>query len=169
DWANKTTGTSSNFWGRALGWYAMALVDVLDFMPADHASRPEIIATLNKVMQGVVRHQDPESGLWYQVLDQGGREGNYLEATASTMFTYTLAKAINRGYLSRDYVQPLLKGYSGLVSRLIKTERDGKVTLTQCCSVAGLGYGRDGSYAYYLREPVVNNDLKDVGPFILAG
>jgi unsaturated rhamnogalacturonyl hydrolase len=168
DWANKTTGTSPNFWGRALGWYAMAVVDTLDFIPADHPARPEIIATLKKVCDGIVKWQDPTTGLWWQVLDQGGREGNYLEATASAMFVYTMAKSVNRGYLSQDLLPAINKGYSGIVTRLIKREGD-RITLTQCCSVAGLGYGRDGSYAYYLREPIVDNDLKGVGPFILAG
>ncbi|HYG22195.1 MAG TPA: glycoside hydrolase family 88 protein [Verrucomicrobiae bacterium] len=170
DWASKTTGTSSNFWGRGLGWFSMALVDVLDFLPQEHPGRADILKSLKLVADGIVRHQDPASGLWWQVMDQGGREGNYLEATAATMFTYTLAKAINEGYLPRDpYLQPLLKGYSGLIERLLKVEANGKVSLTQCCSVAGLGYGRDGSYAYYLREPIVNNDLKGVGPLILGG
>ncbi len=169
DWANKKTGTSPNFWGRALGWYSMALVDVLDFLPANHPARGEIIATLKKVCDGVVKYQDPNSGLWYQVLDQGKREGNYLEATASCMFVYTMAKGMNRGYLSRDYMPATLKGYEGIVAKLIKADDKGQVNLIQCCSVAGLGYGRDGSYAYYLKEPVVRNDLKGVGPFILAG
>jgi unsaturated rhamnogalacturonyl hydrolase len=169
DWANKTTGTSPNFWGRAIGWYAMGMVDVLDFFPADHPARPEIIALLKRLCDGVVRHQDPASGLWYQVVDQGTRQGNYLEATASSMFVYAMAKAVNRGTLSRDYVPAALKGYKGIVERLVKTDEKGRISLTQCCSVAGLGYGRDGSYAYYLKEPVVENDLKGVGPFILAG
>jgi unsaturated rhamnogalacturonyl hydrolase len=169
DWANKTTGTSPNFWGRALGWYGMAMVDVLDFLPADHPARGQIIATLKKFCEGIVKYQDPNSGLWYQVVDQGKRQGNYLEATASCMFVYTMAKAMNHGYLSRDYVPATLKGYRGIVEKLLKTDDQGRVNLTQCCSVAGLGYGRDGSYAYYLKEPVVQNDLKGVGPFILAG
>jgi unsaturated rhamnogalacturonyl hydrolase len=168
DWADKTTGTSSSFWGRAVGWYAMALVDTLDFIPAHHPSRPEIIATLRKVCDGIVRWQDPATGLWWQVLDQGGRAGNYLEATASAMFVYTMAKGVNRGYLPPEYRPAILKGYSGIIQKLIKTDGE-KVSLTQCCSVAGLGYGRDGSYQYYLREPIVENDLKGVGPFILAG
>ena len=169
DWANPTTGTSSNFWGRAMGWYGMAMVDVLDYFPADHPARPEIIAMLRKLCDGIVKYQDPDSGLWYQVVDQGGRKGNYLEATASSMFVYTMAKGVNHGYLPRDFVPAILKGYSGIVNRLIKVNDQGKVSLTQCCSVAGLGYGRDGSYAYYIKEPVVENDLKGVGPFILAG
>jgi unsaturated rhamnogalacturonyl hydrolase len=169
EWADPITGTSANFWGRGVGWLSMACVDVLDFLPADHPARPEIIAILQKIADGAVKHQDPESGLWWQVLDQGSREGNYLEATASSMFVYSMAKAVNNGYLSRDYVPSILKGYRGLIDHLIKIDDKGLVSLTQCCSVAGLGYGRDGSYEYYLREPVVDNDLKGVGPFILAG
>jgi len=169
DWAIKSTGTSSNFWGRGLGWFAMAQVDVLDFLPKNHPGRADIIALIKKTSDGIVKHQDKASGLWWQVLDQGGREGNYLEATASAMFVYSMAKAVNNGYLSRDYIPAILKGYDGIINKLIKTDGAGRISLTRCCSVAGLGYGRDGSYAYYLREPVVDNDLKGVGPFILAG
>jgi unsaturated rhamnogalacturonyl hydrolase len=168
-WADKTTGASSNFWGRAIGWYGMALVDVLDCFPRNHPARPEIIATLQKLCAGVVKYQDPQSGLWCQVVDQGGRLDNYFEATASAMFVYTLAKGVNQGYLPRDYVPAALKGYRGIVEKLIRVDATNQVSLTQCCQVAGLGYGRDGSYAYYLKEPVVENDLKGVGPFILAG
>jgi unsaturated rhamnogalacturonyl hydrolase len=169
EWANPVTGTSSNFWGRGLGWFSMALVDVLDFFPEQHAARAELVRMLNQVCAGVVRHQDPSSHLWWQVLDQGGRAGNYLEATASSMFVYTLAKGVNRGYLPRHYAEPARQGYAALVDRFLRFDADGRVSLTACCLVAGLGYGRDGSYAYYLREPVVDNDLKGVGPFILAG
>jgi unsaturated rhamnogalacturonyl hydrolase len=167
-WVNPATGTSSNFWGRGLGWFAMAQVDVLDFLPKNHPGRADIIALIKKTSDGIVKHQNAASGLWWQVLDQGGKEGNYLEATASTMFVYSMAKAVNNGYLSRDYLPAILKGYNGIVTKLIRTDGS-KVYLTQCCSVAGLGYGRDGSYAYYLKEPIVENDLKGVGPFILAG
>jgi unsaturated rhamnogalacturonyl hydrolase len=168
-WADKTTGASSNFWGRAIGWYAMALVDVLDNFPKDHPARPEIITTLKKLCDGLVKHQDPAGGLWWQVVDQGGRPGNYLEASASSMFVYAMAKGVNHGYLSRDYVPAIIKGYKGIVDKLVKTNADGSVSLTRCCSVAGLGSGRDGSFTYYIKEPIVDNDLKGVGPFILAG
>jgi unsaturated rhamnogalacturonyl hydrolase len=168
-WADKITGTSSSFWGRAIGWYGMALVDVLDYFPKDHPARPQIIATLQQLCAGVVKEQDPKSGLWYQVIDQGGHKGNYLEATASSMFVYTLAKAINQHYVSRDYAPAIWKGYRGIIDNLVKVDDKGQISLTQCCSVAGLGSGRDGSYEYYLKEPVVDNDLKGIGPFILAG
>ncbi|MGA2242914.1 MAG: glycoside hydrolase family 88 protein [Verrucomicrobiota bacterium] len=174
-WAIKATGTSSNFWGRAIGWYAMALVDVLDYFPASHPARPEIIATFQKLCSGVVKYQDPKTGLWYQVLDQGDRKGNYLEATASGMFVYAMAKGVNHGYLPRSYVPVIEKGYRGIIENLVKNDGDGKWSLTQCCSVAGLGgtpgngHARDGSFDYYVSEPIVSNDLKGVGPFILAG
>ena len=124
---------------------------------------------LRKLCAGVVKYQDADSGLWYQVVDQTARKGNYLEATASCMFVYTMAKGVNRGYLPRDYVPAILKGYTGIIERLVKVDQKGQVSLTQCCSVAGLGYGRDGSFEYYIKEPVVDNDLKGIGPFILAG
>jgi unsaturated rhamnogalacturonyl hydrolase len=116
-----------------------------------------------------VKYQDPESGLWYQVVDQGARPGNYHEATASSMFVFVLAKSVNRGYVPRDLESAVRRGYRGIVARLIQDDKQGRISLSQCCSVAGLGYGRDGSYDYYLREPRVDNDLKGVGPFILCG
>jgi unsaturated rhamnogalacturonyl hydrolase len=169
EWADKTTGRSANFWGRAVGWWIMAQVDVLDFLPENHPGRQEIISLIKKTSDGIVKHQDPASGLWWQVLDQGGRERNYLEATTSAMFVYSMAKAVNKGYLADDYLPAILKGYNGIIREFIKTDDSGRISLTRCCSVAGLGYGRDGSYDYYLREPIVDNDLKGVGPFILAG
>jgi unsaturated rhamnogalacturonyl hydrolase len=175
-WANKQTGTSPHFWGRAIGWYAMALVDVLDYVPASHPEVDQIVVILRRVADGILRYQDPKTGLWWQIVDQGGRQGNYLEATASSMFVYTLAKAVNQGYLPRDRYLPVIRrGYEGIVRDLVKTGADGRIDLTQCCSVAGLGYTnsagrpRDGTFDYYVSEPIVNNDLKGVGPFILAG
>jgi len=103
------------------------------------------------------------------VVDQGGRPGNYLEASASCMFVYAMAKGVNQGYLSRDYTPSILKGYNEIIRKFIKTNADKSVTLTQCCSVAGLGGGRDGTFAYYIKEPIVENDLKGIGPFILDG
>ena len=174
-WANPATGCSSNFWGRAEGWYAMALVDVLDYFPTNHPARPQILAAFQKTCAGIVKWQDPQTGLWWQVMDQGDRKGNYLEATASSMFIYALAKGVNRGYLPRSDAVAAEKGYDGIVKNLIKEDGGGKWSLTQCCSVAGLGVAsaagrpRDGSFDYYVSEPVVKNDLKGVGPFILAG
>ena len=174
-WANPVTGCSSNFWGRGEGWYAMALVDVLDDFPTNHPARAQIIATLQKTAAGIVRWQDAKSGLWWQVLDQGDRQGNYLEATASAMFVYSLAKSVNHGYLSHEFVPAIEQGYAGIINHLIKPDGENRWALTQCCSVAGLGgspsngHYRSGSFDYYVGEPIVSNDLKGVGPFILAG
>lgn len=175
-WANKQTGLSPNFWGRALGWYAMGIVDTLDFLPAGHPQRGAIIELLTRLAAGVARWQDAKTGLWWQVLDQGSREGNYLEATASCQFVCALAKAVNHGYLPRaQYLPVITRGYEGILRQLITVDANGRLNLIQCCSVAGLGGSpsngrpRDGSFEYYISERVVSNDLKGVGPFILAG
>jgi unsaturated rhamnogalacturonyl hydrolase len=174
-WASPVTGCSSNFWGRAICWYAMALVDTLDFFPTNHPVRAELISTFQKLSGAVIRYQDPATGLWWQVMDQGKREGNYLEATDSAMFVYALAKGINEKYLTHEYADPISKGYQGMIENFVKTSADGQVSLTHCCQVAGLGFTsnggrpRDGSFDYYVSEPIVENDLKGIGPFILAG
>lgn len=170
NWANPETGTSPNFWGRSVGWFAMALVDVLDHFPEDHSDREMIIAVLNKVASGIQKHQDEKSGVWYQVLDQGDREGNYLEATASTMFVYVLYKAIRKGYIPDTYLQTADKGYQGILDEFIRENSDGTISLMRCCAVAGLGgkRQRDGSFEYYVNEKIRPNDPKGVGPFIWA-
>lgn len=169
-WANPETGCSPNFWGRAEGWYAMALVDVLDYLPLAHAGRPKILGILNQVVAGIKKYQDPQTGLWYQVIDQGKRKDNYLEATGSSMFAYTLLKAIRKGYISNEYKAVAEKAYNGILEKLIKNNNDGTISLTKCCAVAGLGGNpyRDGSYNYYIHEKVRDNDPKGVGPFIMA-
>ncbi len=175
-WANKETGDSPSFWGRAEGWYAMAIVDCLDYLPPTQSDVEAINEILRRLADGIVRWQDPETGLWWQVLDQGGREGNYREATASCMFVYALAKGINRGYLSREkYLPAVKKGYAGIVREFVRRGEDGRLNLIRCCSVAGLGFtsskgrARDGTFEYYISEPIVENDLKGIPAFILAG
>lgn len=169
-WADKETGTSPNFWSRAMGWYGMAMVDVLDYLPEDHKGREKIIMYLNQFAEAVTKYQDKESGLWYQVLDQGDREGNYLEASGTSMFTYTFAKAAKKGYLSDEYMQVAEKAYEGILNNLISIEDNGVVNLNQVCAVAGLGGDpyRDASYEYYINEEIRSNDPKGTGPFILA-
>jgi len=169
-WADPETGCSPNFWGRAMGWYAMALVDVLDYMPLDHPNRPKLIEILNQVAGGIKKYQDLKTGLWYQVLDQGNRKGNYLEATGSSMFTYALLKATRKGYIRKDYKAVAIKAYNGILKNFIQDNGDGTISLTKCCSVAGLGGTpyRDGTFEYYVKEPVRADDAKGVGPFIMA-
>lgn len=168
-WADPKTGLSTNYWGRSIGWYAMALVDVLDFLPQDHPKRGEIIAIARKLAKGIARYQTQE-GVWYQVVDQGTREGNYHEASASSMFTYFLLKGVTKGYLDQEDLKNGLKAYEGLISEFVVENADGSVSLTKICGVAGLGGNpyRDGSYEYYIGEVIRDNDPKGVGPFILA-
>lgn len=168
-WSNKETGNSPNFWSRALGWYVMALVDVLDYMPKDHPKQKELVKYLNNASAALAKYQD-KSGLWYQVTDKGGKEGNYLEASGSSMFAYAFAKGANKGYLPASYKKLANKAFDGLTKKLIKTDADGGITLTQACQVAGLGGTpyRDGSYEYYVNEKKKDNDPKATGPFILA-
>lgn len=170
EWSNPETGQSPHAWGRAMGWFAMALVDVLEFLPADHPQRPEILAVLNKMANSIKNAQDQDSGLWWQVMDQPGREGNYLEGSCSSMFTYAMYKAVNNGWVDESYKSVAEKGYQGILNQLIKTEEDGTISITQVCAVAGLGGDpyRDGTYEYYVNEIKRDNDPKAVGPFIMA-
>ncbi|MGH2270675.1 glycoside hydrolase family 88/105 protein [Anaerohalosphaeraceae bacterium U12dextr] len=169
-WANPQTGQSPNFWGRGMGWYAMALVDVLDYMPASYPRRPELTAILDRLFTALTKYQDSQTGLWYQVVDQGGRQGNYLEASASSMFVYAMTKAVRVNAVGKKYLAVARKGYQGILTHLITEDSDGLVSIHQCCAVAGLGGTpyRDGSYEYYIGEPVRDNDPKAIGPFILA-
>nr|WP_314496917.1 glycoside hydrolase family 88 protein [uncultured Chryseobacterium sp.] len=169
-WANKETGLSPNFWGRAMGWYGMAMVDVLDYLPQDHPGRARIISYIKSYSDAVIKYQDEKSGLWYQVLDKPLANGNYEEATASAMFVYTMIKSVNKGYLPKSYKAAAKKGYDGIIKNLISVDENGVVNLNKCCAVAGLGGKpyRDGSYEYYVNEEIRSNDGKGTGPFILA-
>lgn len=169
-WADKDTGCSPNFWSRAMGWYSMAIVDVLDYLPENHADRSKVIDILNRVVGAIIKVQDEASGVWYQVMDKGGKEGNYLEASGSCMFVYAMAKGILKGYLSEEYLDTVVKGYKGSIDTFIEVDEDGLVNLKGTCMGAGLGGTpyRDGSYEYYINEPVRYNDLKGIGAFIQA-
>ena len=169
-WANKETGLSPNFWGRAMGWYGMAMVDVLDYLPENHPGRARIISYIKSYSDAVIKYQDKKSGLWYQVLDKPLANGNYEEATASAMFVYTMIKSVNKGYLPKSYKTAAKKGYDGIIKNLITVDENGVVNLNKCCAVAGLGGKpyRDGSYEYYVNEEIRSNDGKGTGPFILA-
>ncbi|WP_374460049.1 glycoside hydrolase family 105 protein [Chryseobacterium taeanense] len=169
-WADKKTGLSPNFWSRAMGWYGMAMVDVLDYLPQNHPGRVRILSYLKSYCDAVIKVQDRQTGLWYQVLDKGGEKGNYLEATGSSMFVYTIMKSVNKKYLPKSYKKYAKKGYEGILKNLISVDKNGMVSLNQCCAVAGLGGNpyRSGSYEYYIGEEIRSNDPKGTGPFILA-
>jgi unsaturated rhamnogalacturonyl hydrolase len=169
-WANKETGVSSQFWARGMGWHMMALVDTIAFYPEADAGRKQLIARLERDAAAVARYQDGETGLWYQVLDKPRSKGNYLEASASCMFVYALAKGVRLGYLPQSYLANAERGYKGVVSHFIVTGTGNAVSLTGTVKAAGLGGDpyRDGSYSYYISEKTVTDDPKGVGVFLLA-
>ena len=169
-WANKQTGVSPNFWDRAMGWYAMALVDVLDYFPANHPKRKALLEILGRTATAIQKYQDTKSGLWFQVMDKAAEKGNYTEASGSCMFVYAMAKGVRQGYLPASYAAVAQKGYEGIIKAFIEKDAAGYTNLKGTVSVAGLGGTpyRDGSYAYYLSEKVVVNDPKGVGAFLLA-
>lgn len=168
-WSDKTTGRSPHFWARAMGWYGMGLVDVLEVFPANHPKRNELVNILNRYAKAVSKVQDSKTGLWWDILDMPGKEKNYVEASASSMFVYALAKGIRLGYLPQSYLSVAKKGYDGILKTFIK-EENGLTNLHGTVSVSGLGGNpyRDGSYDYYMSEKVVVNDPKGVGAFIQA-
>ncbi len=170
DWADPETGLSPHFWARGMGWYAMALVDVLDSIPAEETElRAPILKAIRELAPALVNTQDPATGTWFQIMDQPERIGNYRESTASAMFSYFFAKALRKGYLPDSYRPAALKAYQGLIDEFVTVHPDGRISMTNQALVAGLGFGRDGSYRYYMSEPIFENDPKGTGPFILAG
>jgi len=172
-WADEETGLSECFWGRGLGWYTMALVDVIEYLPEHYSGRDSLVNILTGLAETLTNFQDT-TGLWWQVLDQGGREGNYLEGSASSMFFYALAKAVNMDYIDQKYTKTVKKSYYGLLDHLTYVDSRGQLNLLRICRGAGLGGNyiekiRDGSYEYYVYiEPIIPNDGKGVGPFMMG-
>lgn len=169
-WANPETGQSPHFWSRAMGWYVMALVDVLDYLPLNHPDRKEIISILKKTIDALLKVRDEESGCWYQVLDHGNREGNYLEGSGTAMYIYAMAKGANNNYLDKSYLDIANEAFDDMVRQFIIIDDDNLPSMVNICGPCGLGPGsrRDGSYGYYTNERIIKNDSKGIGPFILA-
>jgi unsaturated rhamnogalacturonyl hydrolase len=170
-WADPKTGRSSQFWGRGMGWYAMAVVDVLEWLPQEHPQRQAVLGVLERLAAAIARVQDRATGVWWQVLDQPQRPGNYREASASSMFVYALSKAVRSGWLNKAvYGKVAARGYRGLLQEFVELDADGHLNLKNVCEVAGLGGNpyRDGSYTYYTSTEVVKNDPKGIGAFLLA-
>ncbi|SET66220.1 unsaturated rhamnogalacturonyl hydrolase [Natronincola peptidivorans] len=169
-WANSETGLSQSYWGRGLGWYSVGLVEILEYLPVNHPKRGELLEIFQKLMEGVVKVQD-ESGVWWQVVDQGDKAGNYLEASASSMFTYALAKGVRLGYLDDNYKAAALKAYNGLVKEFIEVDASGEAHLNHTCKSGGLGVKdyRNGSFESYACEATGIDDHKGVGTFLMAG
>jgi unsaturated rhamnogalacturonyl hydrolase len=170
-WSDPDNGRSPHAWGRAMGWYSMALVDCLDLLPAAHPKRAAVAAVFGRTAKTIAAYRDPKTGIWLQVLDQAGRPGNYPEASASSMFCYALAKGVSLGIIpDSEYSGVASAAFAALTDRYVAVDAAGNASLSGICKVAGLGGEpyRDGSFSYYIGEPVVADDFKGVGPYILA-
>ena len=169
-WADPETGRSKNFWLRSIGWFAVSLADLIEIVPAGDAN-DRLRAIFAELMAGVKQYADAETGMYWQVVDQMGREGNYLETSGSCMIAYAMLKGARLGILDKEYAAQGEKTFRGIVKKYLSFT-DGNLNLGGICLVAGLGpednRRRDGSYAYYISEPVVENDAKGVAPFILC-
>ncbi len=169
-WADKETGLSKNFWLRAIGWFTVAMIDIIEIL--DGEARYEIGEIFRELMEGVLKYRDSESGMYYQVVNIQGREGNYLETSGSSMIAYAMMKGARLGVLDSSYRELGKETFDGICKRYLGFDADGKLNLGGICLVAGLGpennTRRDGSYEYYISEPVVENDAKGVAPFVLC-
>jgi unsaturated rhamnogalacturonyl hydrolase len=169
-WADPVSGRSSWFWGRAMGWYVMAIVDVLDYLPKNHPERDQILDIYKKTIDALLEVRDKDSGAWYQIVNLPDHKGNYLEGSATAMYTYAIAKGAKKGYLDQKYLEIANNCFDSLLKVFIKEDDKGKLTMVNICGGAGLGgipY-RDGSFEYYVSEQIVPNDCKGVAPFIYA-
>ena len=169
-WCDPVTGQSHYPWSRAMGWYTLAIIDILDYLPENHPDRKELIKILQSTCDALLKVRDPKSGIWYQVLNQGGREGNYLEGSGTAMYTYVFAKGARLGYLDKKYRKIANSAFNGILKELITVDKNGMVTMHNICGGCGLGGNpyRDGTYEYYVNEKRFDNDTKGVAPFILA-
>lgn len=169
-WADKKTGLSPHFWVRAMGWYVMALVDTLEVFPEDNKNREKLVVIFNDCIHALLQVQDQKSHVWYQVLDGGEGKGNYLESSGSSMIVYALLKGVRKGYLPVSLKENAKQAYQGLVNEFILETKEGLINLNKVCYVAGLGGKdkRDGTFTYYISEPIVSNEPKGLGSFILA-
>ncbi len=164
NWANPTTGRSPEFWGRSLGWYVMALVDVLDYIPPEYADqRATIIAILQRRVTALERYQD-EDGVWWQITDKTDRIDNWQESSATAMYVYAIAKGVHKGYLDQAHAITAQKGWNGLNTQFVNENPDGTVSLTGTCVGTSVG-----SYSYYVRRGRSTNDSKGLGPYLMAG
>lgn len=170
-WSNHKTGRSRSFWLRAIGWFTVALADILGYLEPG-SNRDELTALLREAIEGIVQYADPDTGMYYQVVDQGGRNGNYLETSGSSMIAYAMMKGARLGVLDAKYAQIGKKTFDGICGKYLSVNDAGRLDLGGICLMAGLGpennRRRDGSYEYYISEPVVENDAKGVAPFLLC-
>jgi unsaturated rhamnogalacturonyl hydrolase len=169
-WCDPVTGQSHYPWSRAMGWYTMALLDILDYLPADHPDRDQLLRILQNSCNALLKVRDQKSGIWYQLPDQGSKDGNYLEGSGSAMFIYVFAKGARLRFLDKNFRTVANDAFDDYIRELVTVDEKDKVTIHNICGGCGLGGNpyRDGSFEYYVTENRFNNDTKGVAPFILA-
>jgi unsaturated rhamnogalacturonyl hydrolase len=168
-WADQEKGNSPEFWARAIGWYAMALADCLDYIPENHPDRKEIIILFQNLAKSILKYQDPKSNLWYQVVDKGNQPGNWIETSGSAMFTYAFAKGARKGYLDKSYRAVAQKAFDSLIKNYIYFDDAGKLYLDQTVKVGTLNFKNSkGDYAYYISTERRINDYKGLGSLLFA-
>ena len=170
-WADKETGCSKNFWLRSIGWFCISLIDIIEFIDDENA-KSELVKIFAEEIDGISQYADKESSMYYQVVDKGGEEGNYLETSGSSMIAYAMMKGARLGVIDGKYAEQGRKTFDGICKKYLSISENGDLNLGGICLVAGLGPEdnprRDGSYEYYISEPVVENDAKGVAPFGLC-
>lgn len=161
-WANQDTGCSPEFWGRSLGWYGLALAEFIALLPEQHPDRAELKAELGSFVEAIIRYQDEESGLWYQVVDKGDNPDNWLETSCSSLFVYTIARAVQQDAANESSMSAARKGFAGLL-QMIETDELGRLVMPSICIGTSAG-----DYENYINRPTSENDLHGVGAFIMA-
>ena len=160
-WANPNTHTSAYHWGRAIGWFGMTLIQILEILPKDHPQRNDLIAIVRQLAQAYEKYQDPKTGLWYQVVDKAGVEGNWLETSSSSMYSYMIWMGVKRGYLAKRYQAAAQRGYRGVLTKLSK-DADGMTNLIDICEGTNVS-----DLAYYLARKRNVNDFHGLGAFLI--
>jgi unsaturated rhamnogalacturonyl hydrolase len=169
-WANPANGQSPHFWGRGLGWFEMALIDIFDYFPQSHPQYSSLLEIFVRVSAALLNYQHAQTGMWYQIVDLSDRQGNYLESSVTCMLSYAFAKGVRKGLLPPEFFNAAEHAYRGILEHQMNIDAQGNLTLENTCGAAGLGGVpfRDGSFDYYVGENTITNDFKGVGPFILA-
>ncbi|MCV9885844.1 glycoside hydrolase family 88/105 protein [Metabacillus halosaccharovorans] len=161
NWADPITGLAPEFWGRAIGWYPVALLEMFDHLPNDHKDKQKLTSILQDLLIALTKYQDSETGLWYQVIDKGNLSDNWLENSCTSLFVQAIAKAVRIGYLDAKYMKYAWKGYNGVIDTL-KYDEKGNLLIGNICIGTGIG-----DYAHYIARPTSENDLHGAGAFIL--
>ena len=160
-WADKETRHSPEIWCRAMGWFAMTLVEVLDLLPKDHPTRPELIAQLQRLVASLAKYQDPKTGLWFQITNKPDDPNNWLETSSSSMYVYAIRQAIAQGYISKSYRRTAQRGYEGLLTKISIDEND-EPRLVDICEGTNVG-----DLSYYLARKRLVNDFHGLGAFLI--